>query len=486
MLWPNFCGGFYTALSPVIAADTAINVYPETRTVPGSAKELVCYGTPGRRVWLTVGTSRCRGWFTQDGRTFVVVGPTLYEIDRVLVTATVLGTVADDGQPVSFASNGAGGDQLGVVSGGAFYVLDLTTNGFAAVALPFAGPVMIAFLDGYGLINQADSPIVWFSAIEDLTTWDALDFFTRSGTSDNIVGIAVSRDRVWTLGSKTTTLFYDSGDADTPFVPYPGTAFQTGLASPWLLGLYDDVLVWVGQSAHGALRVSMATEPQPQTISTPPIEAWLAGCTTVADGECLIYAQDGHPFFAVTCPSSPDAVQTYAFDLREQVWHARAGWDSALGVYTRWGARGTTTVGTTVYVGDYASGELSILDLETYTDNGDVLRRERTAPYLDAENQWVFVQQVELGMQAGVGLSTGQGSDPQVELQISRDGAQTWTSAGFAALGAIGGYTARAIWRRLGRARGDRLVLRVIQTDPVRCVWGPGLWLQIEAGTGQL
>jgi hypothetical protein len=72
-----------------------------------------------------------------------------------------------------------------------------------------------------------------------------------------------------------------------------------------------------------------------------------------------------------------------------------------------------------------------------------------------------------------------------VELWISRDAAQTWISAGAATIGAVGQYLARAIWRRLGRVRMDRLVLKVRQTDPVPCAW-LGLHLRSTSGTGLL
>ncbi len=483
-IWEAFCGGTYQALSPVIAADQAVNVYLETRDVGGSAKQSTLYGTPGLKPFLTVAGAGCRGWWSQDDLTVVVVGSLLYRIAGG--AASAIGTIPDDGNPVSFASNGRGGDQLGIVGGGLLHVLDLVTLALTAVTLPFAGPVMIVFQDGYGLINQVDTPTVWFSALEDLTTWDALDFFARSGTSDNLVGLAATHDRIWAFGSKTTTPFYDSGDADTPFLPYQGAVIQAGLVSPWLLGVYSDQLFWVTETTHGQRRVVTSTDGTPQQISTPPIDRFLASCSTLDDAELLLYAQEGHPFVAVTAPSSSEEIQTYAYDAREQLWHARAGWDDTLGVYTRWRARGSASVGPEVYVGDYDTGDLYTLDLDTYTDNGTMIRRERTAPYLDAENQWLFLDQFELGMQPGVGLSTGQGSAPVVELQISRDGARTWVSAGLAGLGAIGAYTARAIWRRLGRTRGDRLVVRVIQTDPVKCVFGPGAWVSVTPGTSQL
>lgn len=484
-LWPAFVGGTYQALSPVIAADQAINIYLETRDAQGSPKQATFYGTPGLVLDASVDELGCRGWFTHDGRTWVVVGGQLYEREAAGIY-TSRGTIPDDGQPVSFTSNGDAGEQLGIVGGGQIRVLDLQTHVLTVVILPFPDAVTIVFLDGYGLINQRDTPTIWFSALEDLTSWDALDFFARSVTSDNVIALGVSRERVWLFGSETTTLYYDSGDADTPFLPYQGTTMQVGLASPWLLGLYSNDFTWVTESKLGQRRVVSASDPSAQQISTPPIDAWLARCTSLTDARLLVYAQDGHPFTVITAPQSDDEIQTYAFDARERLWHARAGWNSTTGVYTRWRAQGATVAENTVLVGDWETGDLYTLELDAYTDNSAVLKRERTAPYLDTEAEWIFLDQVELGTQAGVGLSSGQGSAPVVELQISRDGARTWVSAGFASLGAIGAYTARCIWRRLGRTRGDRLVVRVIQTDPVKCVFGPGMWLKMTRGTGQL
>lgn len=484
-LWAEFCGGFYEALSPILGMDQAINIYTETRQVPGSAKTIAIFGTPGRVVQTSVPTKANRGWYTLNGQTWTVVGNVLYEYDVAGATYTVRATIPDDGKMCSFAGNGKGGDQLGVCGGGALTVLDLTSNVATTASLPFPDPVMIVFQDGYGLINQGDSPKTYFSALEDLTDWDPIDFFTRSGTADNIVGLAVSRDRVWTLGGKTTTLYYDSGDADTPWVPYPGTTAQVGLVNPQALGIYNDVLYWVAESSKGQRRVVRATDPSPEEISTPPINDWLARCSTLEDAEMLIYEQGGHPFICITAPSSPDAIQTYCFDAKENLWHARAGWDDVNGVWTRWGARGCTAADGTVLVGDYATGDLSELDLDTYQDNGEILKRQRTAPYLASENQWLFVDQFQLAAQVGVGIPSGQGSAPTVELEISRDGSHTFVSAGSRSLGAIGRYLDRVVWRMLGRFRADLMVFRVSQTDPVKCAW-LGAWVSAKPGTGTL
>lgn len=489
MVWPTFCGESYKARSSTLAADTAINVYLETRQSETAPKPATWYGTPGLTLQATAATVGSRGSFSQDGRAWTVIGDVFYELamDSVgAVSLTTIGTVADDGFPVSFISNGKGGDQLGFVSGGVFYVFELDTNTLLPpVSLPFTDPVMACFLDGYGLILQRDSPIVWFSALEDFTSFDALDFFARSSTSDNFIGIGATRDRIWGLGSATTTLFYDSGDADTPFVPYPGSTTQVGLATPWLMAVDGDVVTWVGTRGQGALQVFQATDPAPTVISTPPIEAFLAACTTVDDGELLAYTQDGHNFSLLTCPSSPADIQTYGWDLREGVWHARAGRDSVQGVYTRWRAKGCISWQDRIFVGDFENGNLYTLELDTYADNGEILKRERTAPYIGDENQWLFLDQIELGVEPGVGLSEGQGADPTVNLELSRDGAHTFVDAGPARIGAMGDYGCRAIWRKLGRARMDRLVLRVTQTDAVKTAW-VGAWLRMTPGTGNL
>ena len=194
MLLEEFNGGAYQALSPTLAADMAINIFAETRRVEGAKKTRWTLGTPGLKFFATGSGVECRGWFSQDGRTVVVIGENIYEATIATATLTLLGTIPDNGEPVSFASNGQGGDQIAIVGGDELKIFDTSTNTLsAAIALPFTGPVMIVFLDAYFLINQRNSPIIWFSALEDGTSWDALDFIARSGTSDNVVGIGVSQ-----------------------------------------------------------------------------------------------------------------------------------------------------------------------------------------------------------------------------------------------------------------------------------------------------
>lgn len=483
-LWQAFTGGAYRDRSATLDAEAAINLFVSTIQSAGNAKKTALVGTPGLKPNQTLGDVSCRGLWSEDGRTFCATGSTLYELDVTAGTAITRGTIANDGKPVQFASNGRGGEQLAVLSAGNLYILRYTTNVFTGpVSLPLTNaPTQIAFLDGYFLLLEANTVKVWFSALEDGSSWSGSDFFARSTTSDNLIGIAVLRDRIWCFGSQSTDVYYDSGDSDNPFVPYPGSSVTVGAVSPYAIATIGGTLVWLAQSATGNLSIMAASDP-PQTLSTPAIAFALASYATVADAEVLVYEQEGHQFAAFTFPS---ADVTWVIDLVERQWHQRGQWDVPLAVFHRWRARGCCAVNGEIVVGDYATGNVFTLDLDTFTDNGEMIRRVRRAPYISAEATYGFIDQIELQAEVGVGLTTGQGSAPQAMMRCSKDSAHTWSGAVHAPLGAIGRWDNRVIWRRIGRTRMDRFVLEIAVTDAVRTVWGPGLNLRITQGNGQL
>src|SRR5262245_55448816 len=88
-----------------------------------------------------------------------------------------------------------------------------------------------------------------------------------------------------------------------------------------------------------------------------------------------------------------------------------------------------------------------------YVERARLIRRLRRAPHLTNENKRVFYRTFKLDLERGVGLPSGQGSDPQVMLRVSRDGGRTWGEPLTLHAGALGAYTQRVIARRLGHAR---------------------------------
>lgn len=108
------------------------------------------------------------------------------------------------------------------------------------------------------------------------------------------------------------------------------------------------------------------------------------------------------------------------------------------------------------------------------------IRRLRRAPHVSTEDRRLYVRAFELDLERGLGLATGQGSDPLVLLRVSRDGGETWSEPVAMGAGRMGAFTARAIARRLGHGRD--LVFEVTVSDPV--AWSlVQAWLELEPGS---
>ncbi len=112
-----------------------------------------------------------------------------------------------------------------------------------------------------------------------------------------------------------------------------------------------------------------------------------------------------------------------------------------------------------------SGGILYEMNSDFYDDSGCPIRRVRVTPHMAQENLMLWIEKIELLCQMGLGLDgDDQGSDPQIMVEWSDDGGQTWSSEQWLSLGKIGEYSRRAILRGQGRSR-DR-VYRVTYTEP--------------------
>lgn len=83
----------------------------------------------------------------------------------------------------------------------------------------------------------------------------------------------------------------------------------------------------------------------------------------------------------------------------------------------------------------------------------------------DNANRQKFISRLEIILQAGIGLVSGQGSDPIVMLRVSKDGGKTWGNEIQMQAGAMGEYQRRVYVNILGRGRN--WVFEVSVSDPV-------------------
>jgi hypothetical protein len=436
----------YQHASLPLSAQRMVNCYLEP--APAQAKTfaaVIC--AMGVANLATVGTGPLRGSLRARGKTYVVSGSSLYLVSDT-GSSTNLGTVG--GTSRVFMA----GDETNVL------VVDPgTTNGYyyngAAVAqvadADWPGAIWCGYLDGYFIIIAPNSGQFYITANRNPASIDALDFASAERYPDNLVTGVVDKGEVILFGTESFEGFYDSGNSDFPITKIASADGEIGCPYPYAPKKADNGIFFPGHTG----KVYRLAGYTPQVISTPVVEQAIAAATDrVFRG--LTWGEPGHEFYALTCDDF-----SFVYDIANNLWHERESYG-----LDAWRWEFVIRAGEQWLIGDTESSAIGYLSASTATEFGATMRLECTSPPVGEDNKRTVHPRLELVFEQGVGLATGQGSDPMVMLQFSDDGGRTWSSEKWRPLGAMGLFKTRAIWNRLGQAR-DR-IYRYAISDPVR------------------
>lgn len=459
----GFIGGTYRGYAPGLCAQRTVNLFPLTVSRKGEKTRRALVNVPGKRLFGTLPTRPGRGLFFQDGRCVAVAGDKYHEI-FANGTSTPRGDVQDSGDPAVIVSNGQGGRQHMISSGGLAYIHNLDTNAFTPITDPQfpAGVITIGYIDGFFI---AVSPTQFsISDSEDGLTWGA-DAGQRVGASEAVRGAIVDHEVLWLLGHLRTEPWFDSGAASFPFEPVPGTFIEGGLGAAYAIARLGDSIAWLLEDERGGRSVVRNQGYNPIPISHEGINAYLTALPSVADARMWAYQMLDHTFLVLTIPSQNVTLQ---FDTVENEWSELAYFNATTGQLEADRAACHCYAFGKHLVLDRFTGAIWELSMDVYAD-GDAPRQwERVSPNVNQENHMLFHQRAELDAVVGVGLNAGQGSDPLVDLRYSDDAGQTWGTPQTARLGAKGQYTERPQWFLLGGARNRNYKLS--GNEPVQTV----------------
>ena len=134
----------------------------------------------------------------------------------------------------------------------------------------------------------------------------------------------------------------------------------------------------------------------------------------------------------------------------------------------RWNANSFSFFADKNLVGDLETGKIYELDLDTFTENGTRIDRLATSATQFVDVKRATIDRFILKMDEGVGLTTGQGSDPEVILQWSIDGGNTYSFELKQPIGKIGEYRNKVFWYRLGQGR--EFIFRIKISDSIKVV----------------
>lgn len=269
-------------------------------------------------------------YWWDDGKVLIYVqgGYVIALSDPVLSTYTILnavGTLLRAGVRPTFATDGtyvyiANGDQIlktnGVNGGAASFIA--TANAPAAVT-------HIINVDGYLLANQVGSQRVFFSNLEDFSTWDALDFFSAGGISDDNVAVHEFQKEIYVFGTQSFELWQDDGD--TPFSRLDGGYRNVGCGAKYSVVNTDDGVMWLDNRK----RIVRYSGGAIEHIATP-YDKDIQGFKTFLDCQADRIDILGREFYLFSFPGED---RTIVYNLTDNNWSEFGYWNESLGDWER-------------------------------------------------------------------------------------------------------------------------------------------------------
>lgn len=440
----NYGSSAYDRTTGGLPPLTLINMFVEKAAT--SENQACLQSRPGLAQTAAVGTGPINGIYSArgvlGGDYFSISSSTLYR------NTTSEGTVSGSG-PASFAGNTG---ELLVTRGSGLYRFNGTLG---TVSFPDSAAVRaVCFIGSLFVAVRGDGTYpgrFYWSNVLDGSTWDSLSYATAEREADDLLDIAALNDKIVLYGETSIEVWAHTGDADLPFTRIEGIGSQSkGIIATGAHCEADNTLFHVGSDG-----VVYRLGDNFDRISEHWLEEKIIGSTDVS---LFTFRWQGHEFVCVRLDS-----QTFAYDCATQAWCELQTNDG------QWIASCATMQGTTALFGHDSSGK--VLGFSGWDDLGVSLTREFTAAaQLDQPNT---VNNLWLWVDSGAStVLSGQGSDPKVEQQSSRDAGRTWSdfddaALGNAALGGAGQYRVIPEWRRLGQYDAPGAMFRFRVTDPV-------------------
>lgn len=460
--------------SPNVTAQERINCFIEAQEDHDRTR-LALYGTPGKTLFLSLGANPSRGmWAVNTLNTplfFTVHGNTLYSVNNA-ATYTAIGTIGSSNGDVSMADNGtylvlvdgANGYYYNMISGGS--LTQITDGNFTST------PKTVTWQDTYFIVTSGGSNQFQLSDNDSPSTWPAVNInFTGAAPGKLQAGIA-SNSILQLFGDVYSEFWQNAGFADFPYASIPGSAQEFGLATAASLFKYDNSLAGLFRNRMGEVNISRMSGFRLERLSNFELEFLLNSYPGVEDCKAFGFMQGGHPMAQFNFTG---ANKSWLYDGAMREWSELRDHNSD----RDWAQKYCTFVNRG-FVSDYRNGNIYRIDNTVYENAGEVLPFEVTSKHIWEDDKYIGISQIQIDVQSGVGTATGQGSNPVMDLQVSKDAGHSFTSIGYSSVGRVGEYTQRVIWRRLGMARDWVLRLRI--TDPVfRVVTGASAELEMAA-----
>lgn len=438
----------YRLRSKKAAQTRLLNCFASIPPPEGRAPVLI-QGIAGIAPFSTISQSPQRAGIQFNGALYSLAGSTLYRVDSAGVY-TALGIIPGTGQ-VDIAKNAS---QIAILVEPNLWVYDgVTLSQVTDIDFALRGAKRMAVMDNYGAFIEPNSGRWFICDLSDFTVYDSLDFATAEGNPDNLLSIESNNRQFVLLGEESIELWDNTGASGFPFERNPNGYVECGCGAPYATVSIDNTVYWIDQD-----RLARRLEGNiARRFSTEGVEQRWQDYSTIADAKAFAYVFDGHTFVVFTFPT---AGASWCYDINTQEWHERQSYG-----YNHWRASWVVKCYDRTFVGDTQSGNIGAMSAETYSEWGQPLVREGTSGAITDRGRWVQHDRLELDLDVGNFPLSGQGSAPEIMLDVSDDGGVTFRARSNRSLGATGRYRTRVQWNRGGRSR--ERVYRFRVSDPI-------------------
>ena len=289
-----------------------------------------------------------------------------------------------------------------------------------------------------------------------------LDGIGAESNPDNLVRDYAFNQTIYRMGVRTGEPWYNKGVGRPPIDRIDGAQFSVGLGAIHSLINTDRALYFVGDDKA----VYSVTGSIIKRVSDDGISNSIEKMDRFDDAIGNVFTLQGQDFYVVSFPSG-----NKTFVLNESL--GENGWfELSSGTQgDQYSGASFLYVYNKIYVA--ARGKLSVLSINEYTQDSDVMIRERiglpitrkNAPQANIKGRAVFLSRIEFIVEAGVGLMTGQGENPRMLIEFSMDGGRSFAHSQWVRIGRLGEHTLNV--QADVDIVADEIIPRVTMSDPV-------------------
>lgn len=386
----------------------------------------------------------------------VIVSSGVFSVDLNL-TATYIGTLDTTDGEVYIAENNAG--QIAMSDGVNIYIYNPVTTVFVKAQKQGGGPLdfkpgFLSFQNTYFICASIDTPQWRLSLNNDGLTWpnDSSAQYvgtlqTKPDTVQGVVPMPGRGNMAFVFGHTVSEQWTFTGQTLFPYQRSSSFNIDYGCINPSSIAYQGNFIVWIGINEEAGPVVMYTTGGDVKEVSTDGIDFVLSQLKHPEDCSGFLVKLDGHLFYQFTFHS--DNV-SYILDLTNEVFFTVT--DENFNFHI---ARKVVYFNNTYYFVSFSDPNLYEFGTKFTTyDYGygfvfDIPRVRICPPIRMASQRPFIVKNMSFTIEQG---QQNTGNNMAVDLSVSRDGAETFSSYVRYPMNQTGMRTSRMEFLRLGRA----------------------------------